>query len=134
MIPGVLGFIWLIAWRWLYYPPEQHPRINESERQMILADRSESEHPGGVRPQWKNLEAEMNPLFFAPHIRPPKLMLNGLYDDNTPERTSVEPFFRLLKEPKKRASFAGGHLPLPEIAVPLVNAWMDETLGRVPSK
>lgn len=55
MIPGVLGFIWLIAWRWLYYPPERHPRINESERQMILADRSESEHPNGARPRWRDL-------------------------------------------------------------------------------
>ena len=22
-VPGVLGFLWLIAWRWLYYPPER---------------------------------------------------------------------------------------------------------------
>ena len=28
MIPGTLGFLWLIAWRWLYYPPEEHPRIS----------------------------------------------------------------------------------------------------------
>src|SRR5262249_3700429 len=21
MIPGTLGFLWLLAWRWLYYPP-----------------------------------------------------------------------------------------------------------------
>jgi len=42
MIPGALGFVWLIAWRWLYYPPEVHPRLRESERQMILADRLDS--------------------------------------------------------------------------------------------
>src|ERR1700694_1876576 len=29
MIPGTLGFLWLIAWRWLYYPPEQHARISQ---------------------------------------------------------------------------------------------------------
>jgi MFS transporter, ACS family, hexuronate transporter len=40
-IPGTLGFLWLIAWRWLYYPPESHPRISEGERQMILADKQE---------------------------------------------------------------------------------------------
>jgi len=40
-IPGMLGFLWLILWRWLYYPPESHPRISESEKQMILADKSD---------------------------------------------------------------------------------------------
>lgn len=89
---------------------------------------------GGVRPPWKSLEPEMNPLFFAPHIRAPKLMLNGLYDDHTPERTSIEPFFRLLSEPKKRASFPAGHLPPLDIAVPLVNGWLNETLGPVERK
>jgi ACS family hexuronate transporter-like MFS transporter len=39
MIPGLLGFVWLIAWRWLYYPPETHPRISEAERRLITADK-----------------------------------------------------------------------------------------------
>jgi MFS transporter, ACS family, aldohexuronate transporter len=38
VIPGVLGFIWLILWRWLYHLPATHPRISDSERQMILAE------------------------------------------------------------------------------------------------
>jgi MFS transporter, ACS family, hexuronate transporter len=42
-IPGVLGFLWLIAWRRLYYSPDVHPRISESERAMIAADRQESQ-------------------------------------------------------------------------------------------
>jgi MFS transporter, ACS family, hexuronate transporter len=41
VIPGTLGFLWLIVWRWLYQPPEAHPRISEAERQMILADKEE---------------------------------------------------------------------------------------------
>lgn len=50
-IPGMLGFLWLILWRWLYYPPESHPRISESEKQMILADKSESvTHERGAEP------------------------------------------------------------------------------------
>ena len=50
-IPGMLGFLWLILWRWLYYPPESHPRIGESEKQMILADKSESvTHERGPEP------------------------------------------------------------------------------------
>ena len=42
-IPGVLGFLWLIAWRRLYYSPGVHPRISESERAMIEADQQESQ-------------------------------------------------------------------------------------------
>jgi MFS transporter, ACS family, hexuronate transporter len=40
MIPGLLGFVWLIAWRRLYYPPEVHPRISEAELRLIDADKS----------------------------------------------------------------------------------------------
>jgi MFS transporter, ACS family, hexuronate transporter len=42
MIPGLLGFIWLIAWRRFYYPPESHPRISEAELRMITADKPEN--------------------------------------------------------------------------------------------
>lgn len=45
MIPGTLGFFWLIAWRWLYYPPEQHPRIGKAELEMIVADKLKSAQP-----------------------------------------------------------------------------------------
>src|SRR5215469_16264659 len=38
VIPGLLGFLWLFVWRRAYHTPQQHPRIGESERQMILAD------------------------------------------------------------------------------------------------
>lgn len=41
-IPGMLGFLWLIVWRWLYHPPESHPRISEAERELILSDKVES--------------------------------------------------------------------------------------------
>ncbi len=56
-VPGVLGFLWLIAWRWLYYPPEEHTRISVSEREMLVADKDESDVPRteGVRPAWRDL-------------------------------------------------------------------------------
>lgn len=38
VLPGLLGFIWLYAWRSLYYLPAQHPRITSTEREMILAE------------------------------------------------------------------------------------------------
>ena len=48
-IPGTLGFLWLIVWRWLYHPPESHPRISETEKQLILADKLESRPQSGSR-------------------------------------------------------------------------------------
>jgi ACS family hexuronate transporter-like MFS transporter len=43
VLVGILGFIWLILWRLFYYPPEEHPRIDEAELNMIMTDRLESE-------------------------------------------------------------------------------------------
>jgi ACS family hexuronate transporter-like MFS transporter len=40
-VTGALGFLWLIAWRRSYHPPESHPRLDPAERRMILADRAE---------------------------------------------------------------------------------------------
>src|SRR5579871_595015 len=56
-IPGLMGFLWLIAWRWLYYSPEVHPRASESERAMIAADREDSQATKveGPRPRWIDL-------------------------------------------------------------------------------
>src|SRR3984893_10064205 len=39
MLPGALGFLWLIVWRWLYHPPESHPLISAGELRMIAADK-----------------------------------------------------------------------------------------------
>jgi len=49
VVPGLLGFLWLIVWRWLYHLPQDHPRISTSERQMILADHQD-DAPSAVRP------------------------------------------------------------------------------------
>jgi ACS family hexuronate transporter-like MFS transporter len=78
MIPGILGFLWLIVWRWLYYPPEEHPRIGQGELQMIVADRQASDTPGQTktRARWSELlkipqtwgviiaKASTDPVFF----------------------------------------------------------------------
>ena len=55
VVPGLLGFLWLVAWRWLYYRPEEHPRIRESERNMILADKREDAVAGRAAPRWRDL-------------------------------------------------------------------------------
>ncbi|MFY9530086.1 MAG: MFS transporter [Candidatus Acidiferrales bacterium] len=54
-IPGLLGFFWLAAWRWLYHTPLEHPRVSDAERRMILADVRESEPTGKARPRWRDL-------------------------------------------------------------------------------
>jgi MFS transporter, ACS family, aldohexuronate transporter len=41
MIPGLLGFFWLLAWRGMYYPPETHPRISPAELQMLRVEKSD---------------------------------------------------------------------------------------------
>jgi len=43
MVPGVLGFLWLIAWRWIYHPPGQHPRISPAELRLITEDKSRAD-------------------------------------------------------------------------------------------
>jgi ACS family hexuronate transporter-like MFS transporter len=55
VIPGLLGFLWLIAWRRLYYPPLEHPRIGEAERQMILGDQQQAELAPQSMPRWRDL-------------------------------------------------------------------------------
>ena len=57
VVPGLLGLVWLAAWRQLYHTPETHPRISEEEREMIMRDKLEDEPEGGarVRPRWGDL-------------------------------------------------------------------------------
>lgn len=56
IIPGVLGFFWLMIWRRGYRTPQEHPRISESERQMILAEtRGMHTEEGKLRTRWASL-------------------------------------------------------------------------------
>ena len=58
VITGTLGFVWLIAWRMLYYPPESHPRISDDELKMIMSDRFELENEhfhDREQSSWKDL-------------------------------------------------------------------------------
>ncbi len=56
VIPGLLGFFWLMLWRHSYHPPQEHPGISAAERQMILADTRDL-HPeeGKPRTPWASL-------------------------------------------------------------------------------
>jgi MFS transporter, ACS family, hexuronate transporter len=56
-IPGLLGFVWIFVWRWLYHPPEVHPRISAAERSLIAADRfsPEPQQSSMGRTPWRDL-------------------------------------------------------------------------------
>lgn len=86
---------------------------------------------GGLHKYMLNVIPEANPINFAQHIRAPKLMLSGRYDEVMPYKRDIEPLYKLLPEPKRLALFDGGHFAPLEIAVPIVNGWLDETLGPV---
>ena len=72
-----------------------------------------------------------NPINFASHIRVPKLIIQGRFDEDTPLKTATEPFFKLLVEPKRLFLYDGGHVPTVDILVSAVQPWLDEQLGRV---
>src|SRR5579864_7810115 len=57
ILTGTMGIFWILAWRWLYRPPEQHPRISPAEREMILSDREHNvaAEAGQSRPRWIDL-------------------------------------------------------------------------------
>jgi formylglycine-generating enzyme required for sulfatase activity/predicted Ser/Thr protein kinase len=74
---------------------------------------------------------EVNPINFAPYIKVPKLLLNGRYDEAFPPETEALPFYRLMGEPKQLSLVDAGHVPPIEKRVPIINKWLDETLGPV---
>ncbi len=55
VIPGMLGFLWLIVWRRMYHLPQDHPRISDAERRMILAETQEGQADGKPRLRWRDL-------------------------------------------------------------------------------
>jgi ACS family hexuronate transporter-like MFS transporter len=55
VIPGLLGFLWLIAWRRMYHLPQDHARISGSERQMILAETQEAQASGKAQVRFRDL-------------------------------------------------------------------------------
>jgi ACS family hexuronate transporter-like MFS transporter len=50
IVTGVLGFGWLLLFRWLYHSPEDHPRLSPQERAYILAGRGDARDMGATRP------------------------------------------------------------------------------------
>jgi ACS family hexuronate transporter-like MFS transporter len=56
VVPGLLGLAWLVIWRMAYHSPEEHPRLSQEERAMILHDRNdEAAAERGTRLRWSDL-------------------------------------------------------------------------------
>jgi pimeloyl-ACP methyl ester carboxylesterase len=89
---------------------------------------------GGLSPSSLNWIAEASPPHFLFHLKVPKLLLNGRYDEVHPLKTWIEPMYQALPEPKRLHLYNAGHTPPLEIIVPVVNAWLDETMGTVKRK
>lgn len=86
---------------------------------------------GGLWPVRKDALPEIYDPNFVPYIRAPKLMLNGRYDEVHTLATMIEPAMWLMREPKKLVLYDGSHTPPVEVAVPVINGWLDETFGPV---
>jgi MFS transporter, ACS family, hexuronate transporter len=56
ILPGALGFLWLIVWRRAYHPPADHPRLGEAERAMILKETADlAATDSSARMRWSDL-------------------------------------------------------------------------------
>jgi MFS transporter, ACS family, hexuronate transporter len=55
VVPGMLGLFWLIAWRWLYYRPQEHPRITAAELHTIIADTGGDGVSAKPHVKWRDL-------------------------------------------------------------------------------
>jgi formylglycine-generating enzyme required for sulfatase activity len=86
---------------------------------------------GGLDERFAHVLPEANSINFAPRIAAPKLLINGRYDEEQAWNRAALPLWELLREPKRLELVEGGHLPPAEARVPVINAWLDETLGRV---
>jgi ACS family hexuronate transporter-like MFS transporter len=55
-LSGALGLLWTIWWLWEYFPPAEHPRLDESERRDLLQE-TRTTAPSTNRESWRTLLA-----------------------------------------------------------------------------
>ena len=85
----------------------------------------------GLNPRNRTALPEANAINFVPYIKAPTLLLNGRHDEAVTLETWARPLYNLLTEPKKLVLVDGGHVPPMETIVPIINEWLDQTLGPV---
>lgn len=57
-ITGLLGLAWIPLFRWLYHPPETHPRLSAAERHDILTNRADASPTAQPSLPYKTLLAQ----------------------------------------------------------------------------
>lgn len=55
VVPGLLGIIWLIVWRFAYHAPRNHPCIGDAELLMITSDVALTEGEAKTTMRWREL-------------------------------------------------------------------------------
>ena len=57
VITGLLGLVWMVAWKMLYHQPETHPNISDAERAMIVESKRAEGHAetSGKPASWRSL-------------------------------------------------------------------------------
>jgi serine/threonine protein kinase/formylglycine-generating enzyme required for sulfatase activity len=85
----------------------------------------------GIYPESKTSLPEANPINFVGHYNKPTYFLYGKYDEVMPYNLIVAPFYKLLNNIKAVELVNSGHIPPIELRVPLINKWLDESLGPV---
>lgn len=88
----------------------------------------------GIYPESKTSLPEVNPINFVSHYNKPTYFLYGKYDEAMPYNLLVLPFYKLLKNIKGVELVNSGHIPPIEVRVPIINKWLDESLGPVKFK
>jgi serine/threonine protein kinase len=78
--------------------------------------------------------AEINPVNFLPRFKAPTYMINGKYAESDNFYLTVLPTFNLLPEPRRIEAVNSSHVPPSAFRVPLINKWLDESLGPVKFK
>ncbi len=87
---------------------------------------------GGIDERMHPTLPEALNVNFLPHIRAPKLLVNGRQDEEHPWLTRGLPLWNLLREPKELVLADGeGHAPSLEVRVPAINDFLDRVLGPV---
>jgi ACS family hexuronate transporter-like MFS transporter len=56
IVPGLLGFVWLLVWRRFYHLPEQHPHISAGELALLRDDHATGrEEAAEPKPRWRDV-------------------------------------------------------------------------------
>lgn len=55
VVPGILGFLWIILWRKIYHPPELHPRISAAELNLLGQEKKQFEAVTKANSRWSDL-------------------------------------------------------------------------------